>query len=146
MESLAPVPPIGSHVTSSQGKASTEALMASAATGDPFIYAEAMESHQQDYWKGAMEVESTSILLNTTFSTLNSCVARQLQVKPIGSKCVYKSKHNPDRSTWYKAQLLIKGYKRTEFGETYAPIGKLTTIRYLISLIGKYGTVWNMDH
>jgi len=33
---LAPAPPIGSCVTRSQGKASTEALMASAATGDPF--------------------------------------------------------------------------------------------------------------
>jgi len=31
-----------------------------------------------------------------------------------------------------------------DFGETYAPVGKLTTFRYLISLIGRYG--WNMDH
>jgi hypothetical protein len=29
---------------------------------------------------------------------------------------------------------------------TYAPIGKLTTFQYLISLIGKYGTGWNMNH
>jgi hypothetical protein len=92
-----------------------------------------------------MEEESTSILLNNTFSALNSREARQLQVKPIGSKWVYKTKHNPDGSTRYKARLAIKRYEQTDFGETYAPVGKLTTFRYLISLIGKYGTGWNID-
>jgi hypothetical protein len=91
-----------------------------------------------------MEEESTSILLNNTFSALNSREARQLQVKPIGSKWVYKTKYNPDRSTQFKARLVIKGYEQTDFGETYAPVGKLTTFRYLISLIARYG--WNMDH
>jgi hypothetical protein len=41
-----------------------------------------MESPQRDHWKRAMEEESTSILLNNTFSALNSREARQLQVKP----------------------------------------------------------------
>jgi len=49
-----------------------------------------------------------SILLNNTFSALNSRKARQLRVKPIGSKWVYKAKHNPNGSTRYKAQLVIK--------------------------------------
>jgi len=133
-----------SRVTRSQGKTPEEALTASEATGDPFSYAEAMESPQQDHWKRAMEEESTSILLNNTFSALNSREARKLQVKPIGSKWVYKTKHNPDGSTQYKAWLVIKGYEQTDFGDTYAPVGKLTTFRYLISLIGRYG--WNMDH
>jgi len=140
----APAPPIGSHVTRCQGKPSAEALMASEATGDPYTYAEAMESPQRDHWKRAMEEESTSILLNNTFSALNSWEARQLQVKPIGSKWVYKTKHKPDRSTQYKARLVIKGYEETDFGETYAPVGKLTMFWHLISLIGKYR--WNMDH
>jgi len=72
-------PPIGSRVTRSQGKNSAEALTASAATGDPFTYAAAMESPQRNYWKRAMEEESTSILLNNTFSGLNSREARQPQ-------------------------------------------------------------------
>jgi len=141
-----PAPQLGSHVTRSQGKPSAEALTASAATGDPYTYAEAMESPQQDHWKRAMEEGSTSILLNNTFSARRSQEAWQLQVKPIGSKWVYKTEHNPDRSTRYKARLVIKGYEQTDFGETYVPIGKLTTSGYLISLIGKYGTGWNMDH
>jgi len=44
----APAPPIGSPVTRSQGKASTEALTASAE--DPYTYVEAMESPQRDHW------------------------------------------------------------------------------------------------
>ena len=91
-----------------------------------------------------MEEESTSILLNNTFSTLNSQEARQLQVQPIGYKWVYKTKHNPDGSAQYKARLVMKQHEQTDFGEPYAPVGMLTTFRYLISLIGKYG--WNMDH
>jgi len=91
-----------------------------------------------------MEEESTSILLNNTFSALNSREARQLQVKPTGSKWVYKTKHNLDGSIPYKPRLVIKRYEQTDFGETYAPVGKLTTFRYLISLIGRYE--WNLDH
>jgi len=112
----------------------------------PYPYAEAMKSPQQDYWKRAMEEESMLIVLNITFSTLNSREAWQLQVKPIGSKWVYKTKYNPDGSTWYKAQLVIKGYEQMDLSETYAPTGKLTTFRYLISVIGKYGTRCIMDH
>jgi len=89
-------------------------------------------------------MQKTSILLNNTFSALNSREAWPLRVKPIGSKWVYNAKHNPDVSTQYKAQLGIMGYVQTDFGETYAPVGKETTYRYLISLIGRYG--WNMDH
>jgi hypothetical protein len=58
-----------------------------------------MESPQRDHWGGAMEEDSTSILLNNTFSALNSREAQQLQVQPISSKYVSKTKHNPDDST-----------------------------------------------
>jgi len=91
-----------------------------------------------------MEEECTSILLNKTFPTINFREARQLLVKPIGSNWVYKTKHNPDRTIRYKACLVIEGYKQTDIGETYAPVGKLTTFRYLISLVRKYGL--NIDH
>jgi len=91
-----------------------------------------------------MEEEITSILLKNTISTLISREAQQLQVKPIGFNCVYTTKHNTDVSTWYKAQLVIRGYEETDFSETYAAVGKLTTVQYLTSLIGKYG--WKIDH
>jgi hypothetical protein len=103
-----------------------------------------MESPERDHWKRAMEEESTLILLNNTISALNSREARPLRDHPIGSKWVYKTKHNPDGSTQNKVRQVIKGYEQTDFGVTYTPAGKLTTFWYLISLIGRYG--WNMDH
>jgi len=120
-----------------------KALALTSMNSDPFTDGEAMDSPQQNHWKRAMEEEYTSILLNNTFTTTNSHEARQLQVKPIGSKWVYKTKHNPDGTIQYQACLVIKGYKQTDFGETYASVGKLTTFRYLISLVGKHG--WNIN-
>jgi len=113
-----PSPPIASHVTRSQRKASAESLTGSEAIGEPFTYTEAMESLQRSHWKRAMEEESTAILLNNTFSALNSREARQLQVKPTGSKWFYYTKRNPDRSRRYKARLGIKGYDQADFGVT----------------------------
>jgi hypothetical protein len=91
-----------------------------------------------------MEEECTSILLNNTFTTINSREARQLRVKPIGYKWVYKTKHNPDGTIRYKAHHVIQCYEETDFRQTCAPVGKLTTFRYLISLVGKHR--WNIYH
>ena len=115
----APAPPIGSHVTRCQGKACADALMVSEDSGHPYTYEKAMDSPQQDHWKSTMEEESTSMLLNNTFSALNSREARQLQLKPIGPMWVYQTKYNPDRSTLYKAWRVVTGYKQTDFGDTY---------------------------
>jgi len=65
-------------------------------------------------------------------------------VKPVGSRCIFKTKRNPDGSTCDKAHLVIKGYEQTDFGETYAPVGQLTIFGYLISLVRRCG--WIIDH
>jgi len=121
-----------------------KALALTSINSDPFTYAEALDSPQRDHWKRAMEEECTSFLLNNTFTTINSREARQLRVKPIGSKWVCKTKLNPGGTIRYKACLVIKGYEQTDFRETYAPVGKRTTFRYSTSLVGKHG--WNIDH
>jgi hypothetical protein len=143
-----PPPSTTSCITRSQLKASVEALMASALAsttinGDRLTYAETMAGRHGDHWKRAIDEESTSILLNNTFTTVNSKKAYQLHVKPVGSRWVFKTTRYPDGSTRYKACLVIKGYEQTDFGETYAPVGKLTTFQYLIALVGRCG--WNIN-
>jgi len=76
-----------------------KALASTSISSDPFTYAETMDSPQQDHWKQAMEEECPLILLNNTFTTINFWEARQLPVKPIGSKLVYKTIHNADSTT-----------------------------------------------
>jgi len=124
-------------------RTSTEAKTASEASGHPFTHAHAMESPQRNQWNTAMEKECTWILLNNTFSAHNSQASRQLHVKLIVSKWVYKTKHNPDGSTQYKPRLVISGYEQMDFGMTKGPVGWLNMFRYHISLIRRYG--WNLD-
>jgi len=127
-QSCQPQPPRTNRFTRSQVKISANALLIMAKAlasmsinSDPFTYAEAMHSPQHEHWKRAMEEECTSLLPNNTFTTVNSWEARQLRVKPFGSKWVYKTTHNPDGTIRYKARLVIKGYEQTDFAETYAP-------------------------
>jgi len=91
-----------------------------------------------------MVEECTLILLSNTFTTIISREARQLRVKPIGSKWVYDTQHNPDGTIRHTACLVNKSYEQRDFGKTYAPVGNLTTFQYLFSLVGKYR--WNIDH
>jgi len=91
-----------------------------------------------------MEVECTLIQLNNTFSTINLEEARQLWVKPIGPKWVCKTKQNPDDTKLYKVCLVIKIFEKMDFGETYVPVGLLTTIQYPIGWVWKHG--WKIDH
>ena len=119
-----------------------KALTSTSLDSDPFTYAEAMDRPQQDTWKPSLGEECTSIVRNKTFPTINSQEAKQLRVKPICSKWVDKTKHNPDGTIRYTGCLLIEAYNQTYFGETYATFRKLTSFRYLISLVRKHG--WNI--
>jgi hypothetical protein len=91
-----PPPEIGSCVTRSQDKASTEGVRSSVASGDPFTYVDAMQSLQHNHCKHAMEEESTLILHNQIFSNRHHWEAWQRQIQRISSESVYKSKFNPE--------------------------------------------------
>jgi hypothetical protein len=76
-------PPRTNHISRGQVRISANALiimgMALASmTSNPFTSMEAMDSLQHEHWKQPIEEEYTSILLNNTFTTVNSQEARQL--------------------------------------------------------------------
>ena len=88
-----------------------------------------------------MQQEYTSLLENRTFTPV-----KYARSKPIGCKWVYKTKTNPDGTLRYKARLVIKGYGQMQgidFDETYAPVSKMTTLRYLMSRAAQED--WEMD-
>jgi hypothetical protein len=52
------------------------ALTSSTINGDPSTYAEAMAGPIGHHWKRAIDEQSTSILMNDTFTTVNSKEAK----------------------------------------------------------------------
>jgi hypothetical protein len=111
---------------------------------DPVSYEEAMASEYAEFWKAAMQEEHHSLLENDTWQAADRI---PYEKNAIGSKWVFKTKRNPDGSTRFKARLVIKGYEQRrgqDFDETYAPVGKLTTLRYLLGLAAKQR--WSINH
>jgi hypothetical protein len=58
--------------------------------------------------------------------------------KTVGCKWVFTVKYLADGSVdWYKARLVTKGFTQIpgkDFGATFAPVAKLTSVRLLVSL------------
>jgi hypothetical protein len=91
-----------------------------------------------------MQEEYHSLLENDTWQAADSIMYDN---KAIGSKWVFKTRRNPDGSTRFKARLVIKGFEQRrgqDFDEIYAPVGKLTTLRYLLGLAAKQR--WSINH
>jgi len=117
-------------------------LAVNPSNSDPRSYREALNSPLYKHWKSAMQEEYASLMENNAFT-----LVKHTESKPIGCKWVYKRKHYPDRTLRYKARLVVKGYeqvKGVDFDETYAPVGKRTTLRYLLCFM-TYNS-WKSDH
>jgi len=65
--------------------------------------------------------------------------------RPIGCKWVFTAKHKPDDTIdKYKARLVAKGYTQTEgieYFETFSPVVKISTIRFILSLTSAKGWI-----
>jgi len=116
-------------------------------------YKAALRSPQARQWKEAMRQEWQALVDNHTFdivakgNTVHTPMTDRTVEEPIGCKWVYKRKINPDGSTRYKAQLVIKGYEQKEgidYDETYAPVSKMATFRLILAIAAQYG--WDVDH
>ena len=96
-------------------------------------------------WRAAMADEMESLLVNNTWEEAR--LVPSGSGKPIGSKWVFKVKHNSDGTARFKARLVIKGYeqrKGRDFDQTYAPVSRLSTLRLLLGLASE--RKWRIDH
>lgn len=87
---------------------------------------EALQSDDKDKWLKAVEDELKSHEKNNTWTVIKKPEGK----KVINSRWVFRIKIENNS----KARLVAKGYETTEWNEIYAPVGKLATLKTLLSI------------
>ena len=101
-----------------------------------------MASLDADSWQSAILEEYQSIQDAGTW-TVHAMSDFPAGRQPVGSKWVFKVKHNADRSVErYKARMVAKGYSQIEgldYHETFAPVTRYDSLCLIIALPTHYG-------
>jgi hypothetical protein len=101
---------------------------------EPKSFWQAMSGPDADKWYKAAAIEMQAHLDNGTWELVKLCAGQ----KAIGSKWVFKIKHNADGSIErYKACLIAQGFSQRpsiNFTETFAPTSKWATLRSIFAL------------
>lgn len=99
---------------------------------------EALSWTDKDKWRMAMQNEINSLKSNQTWDLVDLPAER----KPIKTKWVFKLKKDLNGGIIrYKARLVAKGYSQrhhVDYEETYAPVVRYASIRFLIALAVEY--------
>lgn len=111
---------------------------AMAAMVTPRNIAEAKEQPEWPEWKAAIEKELQDLQANGTWEV----VRRPVGEKMISSKWVFKIKFNSrGELERFKARLVARGFSQQygiDFEETYSPVLKLTSLRFLAALAAQW--------
>lgn len=107
-------------------------------SNDPLTVKEAFSGDKSENWKQAITEEYNSLMKNKTWTLEKLPTGR----KPIRCKWVFKSKTDHlGNIVRHKARLVAKGCGQKagiDYSETYSPVVKYSTIRYLISVAAHY--------
>ena len=100
------------------------------------------EALKDQNWIQAMNEEMSVLERIETWQI----VERPKDKKAVGCRWIYTVKCKSDSTLdQYKARLVAKGYTQTygiDYEETFAPIGKMNTVRIILSLTTHFG--WAM--
>lgn len=104
---------------------------------EPNSIEEALASKEKCKWQEAINSEFSSIEENLTWIV----VEKPEKCNLIKTKWVFKKKKEHDDTIRYKARLVVKGYtqrKGIDYEETFSPVVRYTSIRYLMALAARY--------
>jgi len=115
------------------------ALLSEAALTEPTCFTNAIKISE---WRTAMQTEFNALLKNNTWTLVPPSVATNV----VGCKWIFKLKRKADGTIErHKARLVAKGFHQhagIDFGETFSPVVKPTTIRTVLS--HAYSAGWSM--
>ena len=104
---------------------------------EPTTGKQGMASLNANSWQSAILEEYQSIQEAGTW-TVHNISDLPAGSQPVGSKCVFKVKHNGDRSVKrYKARIVAKGYSQIEgfdYDETFALVTRCDYLHLIIAL------------
>ena len=102
--------------------------------GEPQTFRQAMSSQEATSWRQACQKEYDGLVAQGTWELVDLPKGR----KAIKSKWVFKVRYNADGEfDRFKARLVAKGFTQIQgidFDETFAPVARLESWRYLIAL------------
>ncbi|KAM0955710.1 hypothetical protein ACFX2A_024564 [Malus domestica] len=124
--------PIANHVSLHKLSTSCDAFVNQLSTVSiPYSVEDAMKDPR---WTHATNEEMDALQKNSTWKLTNLPKGK----KSVGCRWIYTVKFNADGTIErYKARLVAKGYTQTygiDYGETFAPVAKISIIRVLLSL------------
>ncbi|KAM9888390.1 hypothetical protein OXX79_012957, partial [Metschnikowia pulcherrima] len=100
----------------------------------PESYMDAVKSPNRSNWIKAIDEEMDALNANGTFTL----VPLQQSMRPINCRWVFARKDGGR----FKARLVAKGFTQipgVDYGETYSPVIKHTSLRLLIAVAAKFG-------
>lgn len=103
----------------------------------PLNYRDVLGRPDEKEWRKAIKSEIESLEENLTWQI----VPKPENAKLLGSRWVFKIKDEPMSSRKYKARLVARGFQQKEgidYTETYAPVARLPTIRFILVLAINY--------
>ena len=102
---------------------------------DPKSYGEAMASPESEQWKTAIEVEKDNLRRRGVLREVPRPPGRD--IRPIGTKLVFKTKIKDNKIDKFKVRLVARGFTQRmwdDYNETFAPVARNNSMRIFLKV------------
>jgi hypothetical protein len=113
----------------------TDVFLALIIPKDPKSYDEAMSTPEASHWKEAIAVERDNLRRRGVLVEVPRPHGRD--IRPIGTKLVFKTKVKDNRIDKYKVRLVAKGFTQRmwdDYNETFAPVARNNSLRIFLKV------------